>query len=241
MPTDLVKARAAPGVAALLYGLAAYAIFLATFLGMVAFVQRIGVGPSLVEGRESPLGVALAVDLGLLLLLGLHHGALAHGGFERRLARVLPATVERSTLVLATCACLVLLMWQWRPIPSVVWDVRATAPALVLRSLSWAGWGLVVLATFLLDHLELLGVAQAVRGFRGREPSPGPLQAGSLERTVRHPLYLGLFAAFWSTPSMTAGHLLFAAVGTVYILVAAWPAHPSRRSRQRSPRSNAAR
>lgn len=207
------------------YSLAVYAGFLAVFAYTVGFVEGIGV-PEDVDGGGSAAASttstasAVAIDVALIGLFALQHSVMARPAFKRWWTRVVPAPIERSTFVLASSLVLALLLWQWRPLPATVWDVGPDAARVALHGLSWLGWLTVLGTTFLLDHLDLFGLRQPYRHLRGRPPAAPAFRAPLLYRLVRHPLMLGFVVAFWATPTMTRGRLLFAAVTTGYILVA---------------------
>lgn len=221
--------------AILLFGLVVYGAFFVTFLYLIAFTgnlqttalsQWLPALPSLVPqsidiGRQgAPVALAALINLGLILLFGLQHSAMARLGFKAWLKQRLPASAERSVYVLLASAVLVLLFWQWRPMPGVLWS--AASP--VGQTLGWAvfasGFGLVLLSTFLIDHFDLFGLRQVWRQFVGRAPSDHRFVTPLLYRLVRHPLYLGFILALWGGPVMTVGHLLFAGSLTLYILIA---------------------
>ncbi len=210
-------------LASLLYGATVYALFLATFLYLVGWVAGAFV-PKHVDGGAAGVPAAstleaLLVNGAFLGLFALQHAVMARRGFKERWTRVVPPQVERSTFVLATCAVLIGMVWNWRALPQVVWHVDG-AGAVALWTLSGLGWGIVLLSTFLIDHFELFGLRQVVRHFRGLDAEPPKFRERWIYRFVRHPLMLGFLIAFWSTPHMTVGHLFFAATVTVYILIA---------------------
>ena len=200
---------------ALLYGLACYVVFFATFLYAIWFVWTMDqLLPQAGAGR------ALLIDTGLLLLFALQHSVMARQGFKRVWARIVPQPIERSTYVLSASLALLLVIVFWQPIPSVIWEVEATAGRLILQGLFWAGWLLVFASTFLLGHSDLFGLKQAWTCWRGLPYKPPAFAMPGPYKLVRHPLYLGFIVAFWSAPRMTVGHLYFAAVTTAWILVA---------------------
>lgn len=205
---------------AFLYGVACYLLFLAVFLYLIAFVGDLPVPRTVNVGPSAPLGMAVAMNVGLLLLFSLQHSVMARQGFKERWTRIVPKDLERSTYVLAASLVLALVMWGWRPIPETVWRVEDPLAIGVLDGVFWLGWAIVLLATFLIDHFRLFGLKQVWGQLRGRRYEPPDFQTPSMYRVVRHPLYLGFLLAFWSTPHMTAGHLLFAGVWTGWILVA---------------------
>lgn len=207
-------------VLALLHGVAGYAVFLATFLYAVGFVGGFGVPKAIDDGATGATGIAVLVNLGLLALFGLQHSVMARQGFKRWWTRIVPRPVERSTYVLFTSLVLAALFAFWRPLPHVVWEVEATAVRWLLWGLYAAGWGIVLAGSCMIDHFDLFGLRQVWLYFRGEEYSPPEFQTPGFYRYVRHPLMTGFLLAFWATPEMTAGHLLFAGVSTAYILVA---------------------
>lgn len=204
----------------LFYGLGCYLVFLATVLYGAGFVADASFLPKTINtGPPSASARAAAVDLGLLALFGLQHSVMAREGFKRRWARLIPAPIERPTYVLASSLALILLFWQWRPLPVIVWEAEGALRAALLIS-HLAGWALVVLATFQVDHWELFGLRQPWRHFTGKPCVPPPFQTRGLYRHVRHPILSATLLAFWAAPAMTQGRLLFCAAFTLYILLA---------------------
>lgn len=204
---------------ALAYGGFAYLLFFATFLYAVLFVGGLGVPRTVDAGRSAPLGTAIVIDALLLSAFAVQHSVMARRWFKVRWTRLVSWPVERSTYVVAASLVLALLLWQWRPIPRVVWDLRGTVAEPVLVVLFWAGWATVFVSTFLINHFELFGISQVWAYFRGHEFHGPAFKTPVLYHLVRHPIYLGFVVAFWAAPVMTAGHLLFAIATTGYILV----------------------
>jgi len=204
----------------LVYSLAAYTLFLGVFLYAIAFVAGIGV-PVTVNTPSSMGATAAAVtDLVLLGLFGIQHSGMARRGFKRWWIRIIPEPAERTTYVVFSSLVLALMMWQWQGLPGTVWEVRGALGSGILWALCALGWLVVLTSTFMINHFDLFGLRQAWHFVRGDRPEPLPFQTRFLYKVVRHPIMLGFVIAFWATPRMTAGHLLFAAVSTAYIVTA---------------------
>lgn len=207
------------GIIALLYGVAVYLFFLATFLYAIGFESLLLVPKHIDTGAGSITFTAVVVNLVLLGLFAVQHSVMARRGFKAWWTRIVPKPVERSTFVLAATLLLALLMWQWRAMGPEVWAVTDPTWAFALRAVNLLGWGVVLVSTFMIDHFELFGLRQVWVRFRG-EPFRYPdFTTRGLYRHVRHPIMLGFMIAFWATPVMSAGHLLFTAATTGYILI----------------------
>jgi protein-S-isoprenylcysteine O-methyltransferase Ste14 len=201
------------------YGTVAYLLFFGTFLYLIGFVGNLT--PKAVDSpAEGSALLALAVNLGLVALFGLQHSIMARPAFKRRWTRIIPPAMERSTFVLATVIALGLLMWLWRPLGGIVWQVDAPAPRAVLYGVFAFGWGLALVATCLINHFDLFGLRQVWLALREKPYTPVRFARPWAYRQVRHPLYLGFLVAFWCTPTMTVTHLVLAAALTAYIAVA---------------------
>lgn len=203
------------------FGTASYLLFLALYAYMAAFVGGFAVPRTIDTPSATPVGAAVAINLVLLAVFGLQHSVMARPGFKRVWTRIVPQPIERSVYVLASNLVLALLMWQWRGIDVVVWNIEQPA----LRGVAWAlfaaGWLMVPAVSYLINHFDLFGMRQVWLHVRGREYTSLPFRTPLLYRHVRHPLYLGWALAFWATPTMTAGHLLLAVVLTGYMMLAA--------------------
>jgi methanethiol S-methyltransferase len=206
-------------IAAFLYGLVAYLLFFFTFLYAIGFVTGVAVPKTIDTGPVVPLGEALIVNILLMTLFALQHSVMARKPFKQWLTQYVPAAIERSTYVLLASLALVLLFWQWRPIPDVVWEIASPQLATNITAISFFGFALVLLSSFLINHFELFGLHQVAINVAGRTMPEPRFKTPVLYKVVRHPIYLGFIIAFWAAPVMTVGHLLFAAVTTAYIFV----------------------
>jgi protein-S-isoprenylcysteine O-methyltransferase Ste14 len=203
----------------LLYGVPVYLLSFGALLYMIGFVGNLPVPKAIDSVATGSFSDAVVIDLLLLSLFAVQHSVMARPGFKRAWTKLVPHVVERSTYVLFTSAVLLILFWGWRPIEGVVWSATSPIAIVIFQAIFWAGWGILLLSTFLINHFELFGLQQVSARLRGRPLPPPEFKAPSLYRWVRHPIYLGLLLAFWATPTMTLGHLLFAVVNTGYILI----------------------
>lgn len=198
----------------------AYVVFFATFLYLIAFVGDLPWVPLTIDrGPESPTLMAAVIDIGLIALFGVQHSVMARPGFKRAWTKVVPPPAERSAYVVAASLALIVLMLFWQPIPRTIWHLDGIAAGAMWAAFA-IGWGVVLLTTFLLNHFELFGLQQAWFHLRGRTAAEPKLRRPLFYRHVRHPLYSGFLLAFWAIPTMSAGHLLFAAAMAAYVLIA---------------------
>jgi methanethiol S-methyltransferase len=203
---------------AMIYGVVMYAVFLATFSYAICFVGDIVVPKTIDSGAESPLLLAVTINVLLLGAFAIQHSVMARQGFKRMWTQVVPRQLERPTYVLTASLVLMLLLWQWRPIPQLVWELHGTA-ATLLSVTFWLGWAILLTSTFLLNHFELFGIQQVWTYFRQKEHKETAFRTPALYKIVRHPLYLGFVIAFWSASRMSLGHLIFSIATTGYILL----------------------
>ena len=203
------------------FAVASYAVFLIAIVAGVVFLSGQAPLPNVDRGVPAPPVAAALVDLALLGLFAVQHTVMARRGFKKALTRVVSQAAERSVFVLAASVVLLLVFWQWRPLPAAVWQAGPPLAAGI-----WAiyacGWLVVVASTFMIDHFDLFGLRQAWSALRGLVYAPPPFQTRWLYSRVRHPLMSGFLIAMWATPKMTVGHLLFAAAATAYIGIGVW-------------------
>lgn len=207
-------------ILAFVYGAVCYLAFVGAFLYAIGFVGNLVVPKSIDSGAAGAFWPSLLMNAPLLGLFAVQHSGMARPAFKRRWTRFVPAPIERSTYVLIASLVLILLFWQWQPLPPPVWEAEAAWARALLWGLFGLGWGVVLAATFMISHAHLFGLKQVHEHLRSHAPSELEFKTVGLYRHVRHPLMLGFLIAFWATPEMSAGHLVFALATTGYILLA---------------------
>jgi len=202
------------------YGVISYLIFFLSFLYAIGFVGNLVVPKSIDSGSEGPFVASLVINIILLSIFALQHSVMARPAFKLWWTRYVPLPIERSTYVLLSSLALILLYWLWQPMTGVIWSVENRAGAMILNILFWAGWIFALLSTFMINHFDLFGLRQTYLLLKNREYTEIEFTTPGLYRYIRHPIMTGFIIAFWATPHMTTGHLLFAVVTTLYIIVA---------------------
>lgn len=202
-----------------IYGMVSYALGSASLLYLICFVSNIVVPKTIDSTPVGAIAPAVLVDLILVALFAFQHSLMARPGFKERWTRIVPQPAERSTYVLATALVLALLFWQWQPIPGVVWNVENAVGKGLLQGLFWLGWVILYASSFMINHFDLFGLRQVYLRLKSEPYRPVPFVEVALYRFVRHPIMLGLLIGVWATPSMSVGHLLFAAATSVYVFI----------------------
>ncbi|TXN37821.1 isoprenylcysteine carboxylmethyltransferase family protein [Flagellimonas hymeniacidonis] len=204
----------------LLYGIVAYFVFLIAFLYAIGFVGNIIVPKSIDSGAETTMYSSIFINLVLLSVFALQHSIMARPKFKEWFNSIFSQAMERSTYILLSSLALILIYWQWQPITTIVWKTENTILSSIITGIFFLGWIIVLLSTFMINHFELFGLAQIFDNLKNKQTANPKFQTNYLYKIVRHPIMLGFLIAFWATPTMTVGHLLFALVTTIYIFVA---------------------
>lgn len=203
----------------LIYGIAAYLVFLVAFLYAIGFVGNLFVPKTIDSGIETSVLYSVLINLGLLSLFALQHSVMARPAFKKWFTQIIHPAIERSTYILLSSLVLLLIYWKWQPMTTIVWETQDSL-AIILLGIYFLGWGIVFLSTFMISHFELFGLTQIYQNFKDQSITYPNFQVNWFYKLVRHPLMLGFIIAFWAAPTMTYGRLLFAAVTTAYILIA---------------------
>ncbi|WP_411896224.1 methanethiol S-methyltransferase [Winogradskyella sp. A2] len=204
----------------LIYGILAYCVFLIAFLYAIGFVGNIIVPKSIDSGTETTLLSSLFINVILLSVFALQHSIMARPVFKKWFTTIISPAMERSTYILLSSLALLLIYWQWQPITIIVWETESKIAIYILTGIFFLGWLIVLLSTFMINHFELFGLAQIFDNLKNKQTPNPKFQTNYLYKIVRHPIMLGFIIAFWATPIMTVGHLLFTIVTTIYILIA---------------------
>jgi protein-S-isoprenylcysteine O-methyltransferase Ste14 len=203
----------------LTYGTLCYAGFLGVFLYFIGFMGNVAVPKGIDDGAAGPVQQAVLINVGILGAFAVQHLIMAREWFKRRFTKIVPKPIERSTFVLIASSIVATLCWQWRPLPEIVWNVENEALRMTLHVICASGWATVLISTFLIDHFDLFGMRQVWLAFRNKPYTGKPFMTRGLYKLVRHPLMTGFLIAFWATPTMSVGHLLFAVVTSAYVSI----------------------
>ena len=204
----------------ILYGIIAYVVFLVTFLYAIGFVGNFLVPKAINSGAETSFANALFINLGLLSLFAVQHSVMARPAFKKWISPVIDPAIERSTYILFSSLALLLIYLKWQPMTTVVWNIENTTFYYIIMGVFFMGWLIVFLSTFMISHFQLFGLTQIFNNFKNKQIKDPEFQTNYFYKLVRHPIMLGFMIAFWATPQMTIGHLLFAIVTTLYMLIA---------------------
>jgi protein-S-isoprenylcysteine O-methyltransferase Ste14 len=203
----------------ILYGIISYVTFLIAFLYAIGFVGNLLVPKTIDSGAEPPFMEALMINIALMSLFAIQHSVMARPAFKKWVTQLISPATERSTYVLLSSLALILLYWQWQPMNTVIWAVEGV-PAIMLTGLFYGGWLIIFLSSFMISHFELFGLTQVFYNFKDKTAPTPEFQVNFFYKIVRHPIMVGFIIAFWATPTMTVGHLLFTVVTTLYIIIA---------------------
>jgi len=205
---------------AFIYGILAYLIFLISFLYAIGFVGSFIVPKAINSGTETPFLQALIINLLLLGAFAIQHSVMARPAFKKWITKIISPAVERSTYVLLSSLALLLLYWKWQPMTAIIWEANNEIISAIVIGIFFLGWLIVFLSTFMINHFELFGLKQIFDNLKNKQPQSPKFQINFFYKIVRHPIMLGFLIAFWATPLMTVGHLVFAIMTTLYILIA---------------------
>lgn len=203
-----------------IYGIVSYVVFLASFLYAIGFMGELLVPKSINSGVESGITESIVINLILLSLFAVQHSVMARPAFKKWWTKIISPAIERSTFVLLTSLLLFLIFWKWQPMTTNVWNIEGETYVLIINIIFWIGWLIVLLSTFMINHFHLFGLDQVYNKLKNKPPTGLRFTERFFYKFVRHPIMTGFIIAFWATPEMTQGHLLFAVVTTLYILIA---------------------
>ena len=203
----------------LAFSLTGFVLVHLVFAYLVFWLAGLIFDQTISSASRASTGYAIAIDVCLVALFGFQHTSMARNAFKSFSSSMVVTGLERTVYVWSSVVVLFVLVHLFQPIPITLWKIDNILAQIVIWALFVIGWAIASAAYLSVGIFYLLGVSQAMAWYRNAPQPPPPLVDGYAYRLVRNPQQLGLLIAFWSTPHMTVGHLIFAAAMSVYIVV----------------------